>query len=73
MKEAIYTNLLKLMETKKIKLLQNPELLLSLKSIQYEYLDNGRIKIFGNYSHIAEAMVRAAWCVKDKTLNVVFA
>ena len=71
MKEAIYANLLSLMEKEKIRLLSSPELLLSLKSIQYEYLDNGKIRIYGNYSHLAEALVRAAWCIKDKTLNVV--
>ena len=70
MKEAIYSNLLKLLETDKIKLLQSPELLLSLKSIQYEYTEDGRIRIFGNYSHIAEALVRAAWGIKDKSLNI---
>lgn len=77
MKEAIYTNLLKLMETKKIKLWQSPEVLLSLKSIQYEYVNEEsgrpRIRIFGNYSHITEALVRAAWCIKDKTLNLYIA
>ena len=71
MKEAIYANLLSLMEKEKIRLLSSPELMLSLKSIQYEYLDNGKIRIYGNYSHLAEALVRAAWCIKDKTLNVV--
>ena len=55
LKEALYANLLKLLETKQIKLLQSPELLLSLKSIQYEYSGGGQIKIFGNYSHITEA------------------
>jgi hypothetical protein len=69
MKEVLYTNLLNLMENKKIQLFESPEILLSLKSIQYEYID-GKIKIFGNYTHIAEALIRAAWCVKDKTLNI---
>jgi hypothetical protein len=34
--------------------------------VQYEYDDKGSIKIFGNYTHIAEALVRAAWCTADK-------
>jgi hypothetical protein len=69
MKEVLYLNLLKLMENKAIFLFDDPEILLSLKSIQYEYVDS-KLKIFGNYSHIAEALVRAAYCMKDKTLNI---
>ncbi len=34
-----------------------------------EITDNKDIKIFGNYTHIAEGLIRAAWCVKDKSLN----
>src|SRR3990167_277718 len=70
MKEGLYTNLLRLREQKKIKLFANPELLLSLKSIQYEYLSSGKMRIYGSYSHIAEALVRAAWGIKDKTLSI---
>lgn len=70
MKEDIYNNLLSLMENDKIRFLINDDLALSLKSVQYEYTDDGRIKIFGNYTHIAEALVRAAWCVRDKGLNI---
>ena len=70
MKEDLYTNLLRLMEQDKIKLFDNPEIMLSLKSIQYEYNDDKSIKIFGNYSHITEALIRAVWCVRDKTLNI---
>ena len=70
LKEDLYTNLLKIMESGKIKLKENPDTLLSLKSIQYEYTDDKRLKIFGKYSHIAEALVRAAWSMKNKTLNI---
>jgi len=69
-KEDIYNNLLSLMERGEISLLDDPEIFLSLKSVQYEYLDTGKIKIFGNYTHIAEGLIRAAWCVKDKSLNI---
>ena len=69
MKEDLYNNLLRLMESECIQLLDDPEIMLSLKSVQYEY-DNGRLKIFGNYTHITEALIRAAWCMKDKTLNI---
>lgn len=69
-KEDLYNNLLWLMESHLIEFFDSPEILLSLKSVQYEYTDQGDLKIFGNYTHIAEALVRAAWCMKDKTLNI---
>lgn len=69
MKEDLYNNLLNLMERGEIELLDTPELIHSLKSIQFEYTDDGRLKIFGRYTHIAEAIIRAAWGVKDKSLN----
>jgi len=70
LKEDLYNNLLKMMERGKIALFSLPEILLSLKSIQYEYTETDKVKIFGNYSHICEALVRAAWCMKDKSLNI---
>jgi len=70
MKVDLYANLLRLMEQRKVDLFNDPEILLSLKSIQYDYTDEKKIKIFGNYSHIAEALIRAAWCMKDKALNI---
>ncbi len=70
LKEDLYTNLLRLMERGEVKLLSDPEIRLSLKSIQYEYTDNKKMLIHGNYSHIAEGLIRAAWCVKDKSLNI---
>ena len=69
-KENMYNNLKNLMENDKIQLLDLPKLRQSLRSIQYEYAEGGKIKIYGNYSHITEALVRAAWSVKDKTLNI---
>ena len=74
MKEELYDNLLRLMEKGKIKLLDDPEIFQSLKSVQYEYGrdDRGenRIRIFGNYTHIAEGLIRAAWCLKEKNIKV---
>jgi hypothetical protein len=75
-KEDLYSNLLAAMERGKVELWDNDDLYLSLKSIQYEYSNDdtkgrdGRIKIFGNYSHIAEALVRATWCLSEKGLNL---
>ena len=70
LKEDLYDNLLKLMESKQIRFIKSPELMRSLASIQYEYSAEGNIKIFGKYSHIAEGAIRAAWCSRDKHLNI---
>lgn len=70
MKQDLYYNLKKLMEEGKIELFDEPEIFLSLSCIQYEYTDKGYTKLYGRYDHIAEALVRAAWCTKDKNLNI---
>ena len=69
LKEDLYFNLLNLMETDNIELFDDPNLEQSLRSVQIEH-NGGETKIFGNYTHIAEALIRAAWCIKDKTLNI---
>jgi hypothetical protein len=69
-KEDLYNNLVKLMEEKRIKIFDMPEIKHSLRSIQYEHADDGRLRIYGNYSHIAEALIRAAWALKDKSLKL---
>jgi len=70
LKEDLYSNLLMLMETKKIQLISDLSLLRSLKSITYEYTADKRLKITGSYSHLTEALVRAAWCLREKGLNL---
>ena len=70
LKEDLYNNLLSLMEQGRIKLRNDPDIALSLKSIQAEYTEAGKMKIFGSYSHITEALIRAAWCLKTKSLNI---
>tara|TARA_Y100000310_G_scaffold289909_1_gene316653 strand:+ start:403 stop:1638 length:1236 start_codon:yes stop_codon:yes gene_type:complete len=70
LKEDIYNNLLNLMERGMIKLLEDDEIFLSLKSVQFEYDERGKIRIFGSYTHIAEGLIRAAWCSKNKGLNI---
>jgi len=69
LKEDLYTNLLRLMEQGKVELYEDENLIHSLQSIQYEYTGSG-IRIFGRYTHITEALIRAAWCLHDKTLNI---
>lgn len=75
LKEDMYMNLAYLMEKGKLKLLDDDELILSLKSVQYEYVTKQgqatKFRIFGNYTHIAEGLIRAAWCItQDKRLNL---
>ena len=41
LKEDMYLNLLALMETRRIKLLKDEDLILSLRSVQYEYITTG--------------------------------
>lgn len=70
LKEDLYSHTLMLMETGHLELISNLDLLRSLKSITFEYTADKKIKIFGNYSHLCEALVRACWCLKDKGLNL---
>jgi len=72
-KTLLYSNLKRLMELGKIHLLDDPGVFQSLKSVQYAYSNDSlgvrHLKIFGNYTHIAEGLVRAAWAIKYKDLN----
>ena len=72
LKEDLYNNLLSLMEQERILLENNDDTAYSLKSIQAEYTEDGKLKLFGTYSHIAEALIRAAWGARDKSLNIYF-
>jgi len=70
LKEDLYLNLLRLMERGEIQLLDDPEIFLSLKSLMVEYSSTtNQIKIYGRYTHIAEGLIRAAWCVRENYLN----
>ncbi len=68
--EDMLINLKMLMERGMIKLFDDPRVRQSLRSMQCDYSD-GKLKIYGNYSHIVEAIKRAAWCMKDKTLSIM--
>jgi hypothetical protein len=75
LKEDLYSNVLMLMETERIDLISDLDLLRSLKCITYQYGSEEtkgarNIHIFGNYSHLTEAMIRACWCTKEKGLNL---
>jgi hypothetical protein len=69
LKNDLYNNLLRMMEMNKITLLNDEDIKVSLKSVQYEYGENGKMYIWGKDTHIVEGLIRAAWCVKDKTLK----
>jgi len=73
LKEDLYSNALMLMETGRLEIISDLKMLKSLKGITFEYgseqKSNSRnVKIFGVYSHLAEAMVRACWCIKERGL-----
>jgi hypothetical protein len=75
LKEDMYLTLLNYMEKGKIKLLDDDDLILSLKSMQYEYVSKEgretRFRIFGAYSHHVEGLIRAVWLIsQDKSLNI---
>ena len=62
------------MERGDIELLKDDKIFLSLKSVQFEYTTDTRgqphAKIFGNYTHIVEGIVRAVEIIKRKGLNI---
>jgi len=75
LKEDLYNNLLALGEQGYLKLLDDDEIILSLRSMQYEYVikksTESKLRIFTHFhSDIVEGLVRAAWCSKDKSLNI---
>jgi hypothetical protein len=75
LKEDLYSNALVLMESdpSKMEIIANLKLQRSLKCMTFEYTKDKNLLIYGNYSHLAEAFVRACWCVKSKGLNLYIA
>ena len=65
----LYENLRRLMEQGKIQLLKDDKVFHSLNSIQYEY-EGDKIIITGSDKHVADGLVKASWCAKDKSLNI---
>jgi len=73
LKEDLYLNLLRLFERKQIQLLKDPGITASLKSIILETdTSKNSVRIYGRYSHIAEGLIRAAWCVRNRKLNIFY-
>lgn len=72
LKEDLYSNVLVLLETGKLELINDLQLARSLRSIWFEY-DTGtqqRVRFFGDYTHLTEALVRACWCIRERGLDV---
>jgi hypothetical protein len=73
MKEDLYLNLKRLMESGQIELLKDSEIFRSLKSIMCETNEtSNEVRIYGGYSHIAEGLIRAAWSDRDRSLDLFF-
>ena len=73
LKEDMYDLMISLGEKGYLKLLNDPEVIASLESIQIEFVEKeGRktmIKIWGRDAHIAEGVIRGVWLANQKTLN----
>lgn len=72
--EDFYDNLKSMLEKGELDLLDDEEVFLSLKSVQFEIANpedtTAKMRIFGTFTHIAEGLVRAAWLAKkEKPLN----
>jgi len=74
LKEDLYMHLLTLMHQGKIELLDDDEVRASLASVQYEYIrKKGQktvFRIFGNYTHITEGIIRGVWPMIEKNLGI---
>lgn len=70
LKEDLYSNAVVLMENKEIDIINDMELQRSLKSVTFEYTSQNNLRIYGKYTHLAEAFVRACWCTKEKGLRL---
>ncbi len=73
-KEDLYSNAAVMMETDgQLEMINSLKLLRSLKSMTFEYTAEKNLRIYGKYSHVAEAFVRACWGPKAKSLKLFLA
>jgi hypothetical protein len=74
LKEDLYSNALMLMECGLIEIIHDSALMKSLRSVMREYRIDAsgkkHICIYGKDTHLAEAFVRACWCIKEKGLSL---
>lgn len=72
-KEDLYETLRNAMQKGEIKLLDDDSVIESLRSIQYEFVTRQgkhvQIRIYGEYSHVVEGVIRAVWYAKAKHSN----
>jgi len=71
-KEDMYENMLNMMEKGELALLEDDNVIASLKSIQWELDKKGaitKIRIFSDYGHIVEGLTRAAFLCKKEKIN----
>jgi len=59
LKEDLYANLIKMLENGQIDLIDDVQIIRSLRSVKFDYRTDGSLRIFGRDTHIAEAIVRA--------------
>lgn len=76
-KEDLYDELRSLMQQRKIKLLDDDNIIESLRSIEIELIKEkgraSRVRIYGDYSHIVEGIIRAVHYAKAKNTYIGFA
>lgn len=70
LKEDLYSHTLVLMESGKLQMISDLALMKSLREMTYEYTTDRNLRIYGKSSHLAEAMVRCCWALKEKGLKV---
>ena len=69
LKEDLYSNLLRMMEQKKIMLRRDKETYDSLSCIQFEIDKNKNMTFKGENNHTVEALMRACWCLRVRALK----
>jgi hypothetical protein len=65
LKEDLYSTALINMENGRVELLQDKNLIFSLRGITFDYTSSGNLKIYGHEDHLAEAFVRACYGIKE--------
>ena len=73
-KNDLYDNARSMMERGVLKLLDDEDVIESLRSVQYEYVQKEgsetKLRIYGDNTHIVEGIIRAAWLANQKSLNL---
>jgi hypothetical protein len=76
--EDMHDNLRSMGEKGEIKLFNNDEIKMSLRSVQWDYIEDShgltKVRIYGRFTHIAEGLIRAAWLAKkekSKKINIL--